>query len=725
MKKDIEYKINELIANMTLKEKIGQCNMIEPFFLFDSLNKTIEVPFTNMLDERFIDKLLNDYHIGFLLFGGISSLGNDTAEMWASFINKINQYNKNSTRLQIPLFFGVDAVHGVNFVKGSTIFSHNLGVVSSWNLDLAKEYAFLVAKELETIGINVNFAPTVDVARDQRWGRVYESLGEDPYLAAKMSEALVKGMQETTNLAACAKHFVGYGEAFNGMDRTPADLSERSLWENHIPPFKSAIDAGVKTIMVSGGDVNGTPMPSSKKLMTDVLRKKLGFEGLILSDWDDVYRLYKHHHIAKNKEEAIMKAFNAGLDLNMMVADVESLEIMERLVNENKISLERLNETVRRVLRVKYEMGMFEKEDIDINKAIEFNGNYDSKVLGKQVALESLTLLKNESKLLPLSKTVKSILLTGKTASSKNRLCGGWTLGWDVAKEEDLDFLTIEQALRLKVPNCKITYVKDIFELNQVNFNEEGFDLCISVVGETPHSEWLGDSYDLAIEKEEMDLLKAAKATNLPLVMVSVIGRPVNMIWANDNVEAILWAYLPGSFGADAIADCLFGDYNPSGKLPISFPKDGNQIPVVYNARRYTSGAISTKYEPLYPFGYGLSYTEFEYMNLQVPEKIKLNENCHVSLAVKNIGNLAGEEIVQLYLQDQYASVTRPLKSLKGFKKINLQPNEQKTVSFILTKEDLSLYDEDLNFIEEKRMIEIQIGNLNKIIELVDENINF
>lgn len=720
MKKDIEYKINELIANMTLKEKIGQCNMIEPFFLFESLNKTMEVPFTNMLDERFIDKLLNDYHIGFLLFGGISSLGNDTAEMWASFINKINQYNKNSTRLQIPLFFGVDAVHGVNFVKGSTIFSHNLGVVSSWNLDLAKEYASVVAKELETIGINVNFAPTVDVARDQRWGRVYESLGEDPYLASKMSEALVKGMQETSNLAACAKHFVGYGEAFNGMDRTPADLSDRSLWENHIPPFKSAIEAGVKTIMVSGGDVNGTPMPASKKLMTDVLRKKLGFEGLILSDWDDVYRLYKHHHIAKNKEEAIMKAFNAGLDLNMMVADVETLEIMERLVNANKISLERLNETVRRVLRVKYEMGMFEKEEIDISKAIEFNGNYESKVLGKQVALESLTLLKNESKLLPLSKTVKSILLTGKTASSKNRLCGGWTLGWDVAKEEDLDFLTIEQALRLKVPNCKITYVKDIFELNQVNLNEEEFDVCISVVGETPHSEWLGDSYDLAIEKEEMDLLKAAKATNLPLVMVSVIGRPVNMIWANDNVEAILWAYLPGSFGADAIADCFFGDYNPSGKLPISFPKDGNQIPVVYNARRYTSGAISTKYEPLYPFGYGLSYTEFEYTNLQVPEKIKLNENCHVSLEVKNIGNLAGEEIVQLYLQDQYASVTRPLKSLKGFKKINLQPNEQKTVSFTLTKEDLSLYDEDLNFIEEKRMIEVQVGNLNKIIELVD-----
>ncbi|MDT8337167.1 MAG: glycoside hydrolase family 3 protein, partial [Candidatus Izemoplasmatales bacterium] len=390
MKNDIEQKINELLSQMTLKEKIGQCNMIEPFFLFESLNKSTEKPFNNLLDERFIDKLLNEYHIGFLLFGGVSSLGNDTAMMWADFIKKINQYNKNTTRLKIPLFVGVDAVHGVNFIKGSTIFSHNLGVVSTWNLDLVKEYATVVGKELNALGININFAPTVDVARDQRWGRVYESLGEDSYLAAKMSEVLVQGMQATGNVAACAKHYLGYGEASNGMDRTPADLSERTIWETHIPPFQSAINAGVKTIMVSGGDVNGTPMPASKKLMTDVLRHKLGFNGLTLSDWDDVRRLYKNHHIASSKEEAIMKAFNAGLDLNMMVADVETLDIMERLVIENKISVDRLNETVKRVLRVKFELGMFEKDEIDVAKAIEQSGNLESKILAKKVALESI-----------------------------------------------------------------------------------------------------------------------------------------------------------------------------------------------------------------------------------------------------------------------------------------------------------------------------------------------
>ncbi len=719
MGNNIEQRINDLLAKMTLKEKIGQCHMIEPFFLFDSLIKEKGENFSGLLDERFIDKLLNEYHIGFLLFGGISSLGNDTAEMWAEFIKKINQYNLNTTRLQIPLFFGVDAVHGVNFIKGSTIFSHNLGVVSTWNLDLVKEYAKVVGKELETVGININFAPTVDVARDQRWGRVYESLGEDPYLAAKMSEVLVEGMQSTGGVGACAKHYLGYGESSNGMDRIPADLSERTIWETHLPPFQAAIKADVKTIMVSGGDVNGTPMPASKKLMTDVLRNKLGFKGLTLSDWDDVYRLNKRHHIARTKEEAIMKAFNAGLDINMMVADVETLEIMEKLVNENKITLERLNETVKRVLRVKFELGMFEKNEIDVNKAIAFNGNTESKILGKRIALESIVLLKNDNKLLPLSKNIKSILVTGKTASSKSRLCGGWTLGWDIAKEEDLDFLTIIEALKLKLPNCEITYVKNLKELSEINLNITNFDLCLSIVGETPHSEWLGDSNDLAIEKEELDLLKAAKETNLPIVMVSVIGRPVNMIWPQENIDSILWAYLPGSFGAEAITDCLFGDYNPSGKLPITFPKDGNQIPVVYNARRYTSAEIFTKYDPLYFFGYGLSYTNFEYENLQVLDQVKLGDDCLISLDVKNIGNFAGDEIVQLYLQDQYASVTRPIKSLKGFKKIHLEPNETKSVIFKLTEDDLSLYDEDLLWVEEKRTIEVQIGSLKKIIEII------
>ncbi|MBI9009356.1 MAG: glycoside hydrolase family 3 C-terminal domain-containing protein [Tenericutes bacterium] len=713
----IKQKINELLSNMSIREKIGQCIMIEPFFLLSKLTKENNESYIDLVDPKFLDKMLNEYHIGFFLFGGVSSLGNDSAEEWTNYLKQMNEYAK-TTRLKIPLLFGADAVHGVNFVKGSTIFSHNLGVTSTWNTDLAKSYASIVSKELAAIGLNCNFAPTIDVARDQRWGRVYESLGEDPYLASKMSEALVLGMQSNPHVAACGKHYLGYGESSNGMDRTPANLSERSILETHLPPFEAAIKAGVKTIMVNGGDVNGTPMPASKDLLTGVLRKKLGFKGITLSDWEDVNRLYKRHHIVQSSEEAILKAFNAGLDVNMAVSDLSSVDIMEKLVAENKITIKRLNEACANVLRVKFELGLFERDDFDITKAIELCGNLESKNLAKQVALESITLLKNKNNILPIDKKIKSILLTGKTANSKRHLCGGWTLGWDSAKEEDLNFPTILEALKEKVPNAEITYVPDIQALKALNVSNNHFDLCISVVGEEPHSEWVGDTPDLAVEKGEINLLMSAFKTKIPVVMVSILGRPLNVAWANDNLAAILWAYYPATEGANSIADVLFGDYNPSGKTPITFPKSGNQVPIVYNARKYNSPEITTKYEPLYPFGYGLSYTNFEYSDLEISDEVSLGEDCFIKVKVKNIGNRVGAEVVQLYLEDKYASVTRPIKSLKGFTKINLLPNEEKTVELILTKKDLSFYNDKLQFVQEQREIEVSVANLTKTFQV-------
>jgi len=711
--KNIEERVNELLSNMTIREKIGQCIMIEPFFLFSELNAKNGEHYTDLLDPRFLNKILNEYHIGFILFGGVSSLGNDSTIEWASYIKKINQFAKN-TRLQIPLFFGADAVHGVNFIKNTTIYSHNLGVASTWNTELTKKYASTVGTEFAAMGMNCNFAPTIDVARDQRWGRVYESLGEDPYLASKMSESLILGMQDSSKVAACAKHFIGYGESSNGMDRTPANISERSIREIHLPPFEAAIKANVKTIMVNGGDVNGTPMPIAKSLLIDVLRKKLGFKGIVLSDWEDVNRLVERHHVARSREEAIMKAFNAGLDLNMAVSDLATVDIMEKLVKEKKITNERLNEAAGNVLRVKLELGLFEENEIDLSKAVELCGNEESKKVAKNVALESITLLKNDTDLLPLSKNIKSILITGKTANTKRHLCGGWTLGWDSAKEEDLNFKTILDAIRDKVPHAEITHIDNVDSLKSLENNSKKYDLCISIVGETPHAEWLGDSFDLSIEDDELELLKAAHATGLPVVMVSTIGRPANVLWVNENISSIIWAYLPGSEGAGAIADVLFGDYNPSGRLPITFPKDGNQIPIVYNARKYTCHEIYTRYEPIYPFGYGLSYTTFEYSDLKVNDTVLVGEECIVSVKVKNTGNMEGLEVVQLYLEDQYASVTRPLKSLKGFAKILLAPNQEKTVVLHLTKHDLSLYNENLELVEEPRDIEVQIKNLRK-----------
>jgi len=715
---EIEHKITNMLSKMSIREKIGQTVMIEPCFLYDKLQSEGH-NFFSMTDPRFLDIMYEQYNIGLLLYGGVSRIGNDSAFDWANYIKTSNEYTRK-TRLKIPMLYGADAVHGVNFVKGSTIFSHNLGVASTWNEELVYKYGEVVGKEMNSIGVNVNFAPTIDVARDQRWGRVYESLGEDPYLASVMSEALVSGMQNDKQIAACAKHFVGYGESSNGMDRTPADISERSLKENHIPPFKKAIQAGVNAIMVNGGDVNGTPMPMSKKFMTTLLRDELGFKGITISDWEDVYRLIDRHRTARDKRDAIKKSFNAGLDMSMAVADLDAVDIMEDLVKKGEIKVERLDQAVGNILRVKYELGLFEQDPVNVEKAVALNGNQESKNIAKEITLESMTLLKNENSLLPLSKTLNSILVTGKAAHSKRHLCGGWTLSWASADENDLNCPTILDAIKATVSSTtKVTYASSLEELNRLNPTPSQFDVIISIVGEEPHSEWLGDSMNMHIEDDEFALLKSAKNTDIPVVMISILGRPQKLLWMQENIPAILSAYYPGTEGAFPVAQTIFGDFSPSGKTAITYPKDGNQIPILYNARRYQSWEINTKYDPLYPFGYGLSYTRFEYTNLVLPSQTKIGAGIDVQLTVKNTGEMAGKEVVQVYLEDLYASVTRPLKSLKAFRKIHLEPQEEKTLVIHLDSEALSLYDEELVLVEEPRVIKLLVGNLSQQFEIL------
>jgi beta-glucosidase len=718
-----EEEVKELISKMTLREKLGQCVMIEPCFCLEELNKDSmdneEQPYNGVMDPKFLDKLINEYHIGLFLFGGISIIGDGSPRAWADYLAKVNEHAQK-TRLKIPMLFGADAVHGVNFIKSSTIYSHNLGVTATWNPELVREYAETVGNEFSSIGFNCNFAPTIDVARDQRWGRVYESLGEDSYLASIMSRSLVEGMQESGHVAATAKHFIGYGESSNGMDRTPADLSERSIIETHVPPFKAAIDSGVHAIMINGGDVNGIPMPASKKLMIGLLRKKLNFKGVTMSDWEDVHRLLSRHKVVATRKESIAKAFNAGLDMNMAVSDLKAVDIMEELVDEGVISMDRVDEAVGNILRVKHKIGLFDYRKIDVENAAKLVGNAESKRIARQLALESMTLLKNDNNLLPLSKKLKSILLTGNSADSKRHLCGGWTLGWASAKEEDLDCYTILDAIREKVSKItNVTYISDIGQFEELDIKSDDYDICISIVGEEPHSEWLGDSMGMKMEENEELMLRKAYETGIPVVMVSMIGRPQTITWENGHIPSILWAYVPGTEGAKPIADVLFGDYNPSGRLSISFPKDGNQIPVVYNARRYECHEITTKYEPLYPFGFGLSYTEFEYSDLRVPLEVHVGKGVEVTVNIKNCGQVAGSDVVQLYLKDTYASVTRPLKSLKAFSKIFLNAGEEKTVTFRLEPKELSLYDEELEFVEEKREIEIQVGNQSQKFKLI------
>lgn len=705
--------IDKLLSDMSVREKLGQCIMIEPCFCYaERVSDMFNENYTGADDPAFLNMLIEEYHIGAFLFGGASQIGDGSANAWANYINKVSEQNKKS-RLNIPMFFGIDAVHGVNFLKGSTMYTHNLAVTATWDTDLSQQYAHTVGRELSDLGFNINFAPTIDTARDIRWGRVYESLGEDPFLASKIAGALVDGMQKTPGLAGCAKHFIGYGESRNGMDRTQTDLSDRVLLEQHAPPFEAAIAKEVAAIMVSGADVNGVPVPVSKKLLQKMLRKKFGFTGITMSDWEDVERLYSRHKVVNSRKESLIRSFNAGLDMNMAVCNIAAVDTMEEAVKDGSISSQRLDEAVQNILQTKFKLGLFDSKPIQTARAAVNVGSAKSRSLAKTLASKSFTLLKNDNNILPLNKHVKSILVTGIGAVSKRHLCGGWTLGWASANEEDLDCPTIIDAIKETVSaETRICFAGNVEELASQHLNKEDFDVCISVITEEPHSEWVGDSMDLAMPADEESLLKAAVAIGIPTVVVSLIGRPLKMTWINDNVAALLWIYTPGTEGAIPVAKTLFGDINPSGKLPISFAKDGSQVPCVYNARSYQSDEIWTRYEPLYEFGFGLSYTTYQYSDLSLPMRVNVGETLHVEVTVKNTGDVDGEEIVQLYLRDVFASVSRPLKSLKAFTRVALKAGESKRVTLALSPAELSLYDEDLNFVQEKRSIEVLIANL-------------
>ena len=707
-----EQEVEKLLAGMTLREKLGQCVLIEPCFCIEErISEQFGEEYSDVLDPKYLAKLLDEYKIGSFLFGGASRIGDGSAGAWAEYIAKVSEYAKTTSH-KIPMMFGIDAVHGVNFMKGSTIYTHNLAVAATWNTDLAHHYSSTVGAELAAIGFNLNFAPTIDVARDVRWGRVYESLGEDPFLASMISRALVEGMQKRGDLAACGKHFVGYGEARNGMDRTPADLSERAILEMHTPPFEAAITADVLTIMVNGGDVNGVPMPVSKRMLNGLLRDKLGFKGITLSDWEDVERLHSRHKVVTSQKDSIIRSFNAGLDMNMAVNNIAAVDVMAEAVEEGHIKMTRVDQAVGNILLTKYKMGLFSRPPLDVEHAASRVGSNESRALAKQLALQSITLLKNEDDILPLAKDSKSILVTGCAATSKRHLCGGWTLGWAGAEEEDLECDTVLDAIKATVsPTTRIIYIADASELADLDLAQHDFDVCISVISEEPHSEWVGDSMELGLEEAEDKILRASVATGIPVVMVSIVGRPLNVSWADANVAAMLWAYLPGTEGALPIAELLFGDANPSGRLPISFPRDAAHVPVVYNARSYQSGEINTRYDPLYEFGYGLSYTKFEYSKLQVASEVRVGDDLEVSVTVQNIGKRAGDDVVQLYLKDHFATVTRPLKSLQAFARVSLQAGESETLTLKLSPRELSLYDEDLNFVEEQRTIDVLIGD--------------
>lgn len=692
--------INNLMKQMTLKEKIGQ--------LSQYVGKEL---LTGPQSETLSDSLLKEGMIGSVLnIAGVKQL------------RELQQRNMEVSRLKIPILFAFDIIHGYK-----TIFPTPLAESCSWDLDLMYQTAKAAAIECSAAGIHWTFAPMVDVARDPRWGRIVEGAGEDTYLGCKVAEARVKGFQwnlwQPNSVLACAKHFAAYGAPQAGRDYAPVDISMSTLAEVYLPPYKACIDAGVETFMTAFNDINGMPASGSKWLLTDLLRNQWNFKGFVVSDWNAVVQL-KTQGVTPDDAGAAIMALNAGLDMDM--TDGLYNAHIANAVAQGKVSISTIDESVRRILRVKYKLGLFEDPYRFLNEKREKEVVKSKQLmdLALDASRKSMVLLKNDNKILPLSKDVKRIALIGPLANDQNELMGSWK-----ARGEKEDVITVLQGLKNKLGDkTTIEYVRgcdwskpDKSEFNKAVEAAKQADVVIAVMGEK--ALFSGESRSRAylnLPGVQEDLLEALKATGKPLVSVLMNGRPLALPRVSNTVDAILEAWFLGTQSGNAIADVLFGDYNPSGKLTASFPYAEGQIPNFYNYKRSgrpgdmeqssTVRHIDLKNANLYPFGYGLSYTRYDYAPFQCADTFDANGKLKVSVDVTNSGDYDGEEIVQVYVSDKVASMVRPVKELKGFKKVFIRKGETVKVEIEIDSRELGFWTNDMKYVVEPGEFTIMVG---------------
>ena len=702
---NIEAKIDSIIKLMTLEEKLGQLNQITG--TWNSGN-------TVRLDEE-QTALLKAGKIGSFL--GITG---------AAETGRIQRIAVEQSRLKIPVLFGLDIIHGYR-----TITPIPLAEASSWNPDLVEKSARMAAIEGSAAGLHWTFAPMVDIARDPRWGRIAEGSGEDPFLGSVMAAARVKGFQGNNllvygSLIACAKHFAAYGGAEAGRDYNTVDMSERTLREIYLPPYKAAVDAGVWTLMSSFNEIGGVPSTANHWLMTDVLRNEWGFKGLVVSDYTAVLELM-NHRIAKDSTEAGIAALSAGVDIDM-VSRIYADKLADA-VRSKKLPEEIVNESVRRVLRVKFAYGLFDDpyRNAKPEKEKELLLTKEHRTVAREIAQQSIVLLKNKKNLLPLRKSSQAIALIGPLAGNENRreLAGAWA--WAERAEDIVSVIEgIKSRLMHKIEllydkGCEIASDSGA-RINQALKLAKRADVVIAVLGESQEmSGEAASKTNLDLPSMQKELLHALSKTGKPIVLVVMNGRPLTLQWEADNIPAIVEAWHLGVEAGNAIADVLFGDVNPNGKLPVSFPRNVGQIPIYYNHKstgrpmieteKFTSRYLDAPNSPLFPFGFGLSYTTFTYSNLKVSSSsIKKNQSVTVSVVVKNTGKRAGDEVVQLYIRDDVASVTRPVKELKGFKKMSLNAGEEKSLEFIISPDALSFYNLEMKKVIEPGTFTVFVG---------------
>lgn len=713
--------IADLLTQMTLEEKIGQMTQLTLDVVADSARTKDDIV---KIDAVKLRRAIVDYHIGSLF--NISVTGSALSlENWQEIITQIQDMALKETRLRIPIIYGIDAIHGANYLKNATIFPHSLGMAATWNPELVRKSAAITAAEIRACGIPWNFNPVLGVGRQPLWARLYETYGEDPYLVSVMGAAYVKGLQGTgtriapDKAAACIKHFVGYSVPHTGKDRTPALIPERTLWEYFIPSFKAAIDAGAGSVMINSSEINGIAVHASHYYLTELLVNRLGFKGFTVTDWEDIKNLHTRARVATSEKEAVRMAVLAGVDMSMVPFDFSFYNHLLELVREGKVPERRIDEAAERILRFKYKLGLFENPYPNKKLAQRIAGS-ESQRICLQAARESITLLKNKDSILPVSKN-KRILVTGPTANRLTSLNGGWTITWQGDRESlyPKNKLNILQALEQKFGVENVRFVQGTDLRKEVNIAQavaaaQNADLIIACLGEGAYCELMGNINDLTIPEAQQRLVEALDATGKPLILVLTQGRPRIINKIADKAEGIIMAYYPGMEGGLAIADVIAGDFNPCGKLPITYPRYSGDL-TLYDYKYCENENDFKKYNPQFPFGFGLSYTDFEYSHLSVSQDtIHSGDTIRISITVKNIGSRAGKEVVQLYLSDLYASITPPNKRLKRFRSVTLQPGESKSVEFTLREKDLSFIGHANRPVVENGKFKIMLGDLSK-----------
>lgn len=732
--------VENLISEMTIEEKVGQMTQLT----IDVVTKGENI-FSSFEPGELNVELVRDALVKHNV-GSILNTANNrarTTEVWNQWITTLQDIAINETRLGIPIIYGIDAIHGVTYTANSTLFPQQIGQAATFNPELVYQGAKVTAYETKASGITWNFSPVLGVGVDPRWPRLWETFGEDPYLVSVLGEQMIYGMEQgdigkKESVASCPKHFVGYSKPDSGKDRTPVSLSDIDLRERFLPPFQKAIEAGGHTVMINSGIINSIPVHANYAIVTELLKHELGFDGIAVTDWADIENLHKRDRVATTDKEAVKLAINAGIDMAMVPYNISFTTLLTELVKEGEVSMDRIDDAVRRILNVKYESKLWETPVPNYKEYDKF-GSKEFEQMSYNTAAESITLLKNEDGILPLKKGVK-ILLTGPNGNNMRTLNGGWSYSWQGEKVHEFAdrYNTIYESLQSRFGKRNVEYVPGVeYKMDGTYMEEtvvdidaavkaaESVDIVIIAVGENSYTEKPGDLNDLSLSDNQQQLITAISKSGKPIILVLNEGRPRVFSKVEPLAKAVVHTYIPANFGGDALADILIGEVNPSGKLPYTYPRSTNSL-VVYN-HKYCEESVTQEgvydygggFFPQYEFGFGLSYTTFSYADLEVSKSnFNGNDSLQVSIEVTNSGKVEGKETVMLYSKDLYASVAPDVKRLRRFKKISLKPGESQVVEFNITAKELAFINQESKLVAEEGDFVLLISDKKETIHL-------